>query len=179
MDTLKQTILWDGKWQFRLDQVRLASGHEMELALIEHPGSVVLVPMMGDDVLMVEQFRPVIGRNLLELPAGTLDADEPHIEAAQRELREETGYRADELILLGDMLPSPGTSNEVMKIYLARGLSKDPLPMDEDEEIEIRPMPLNQLVNMALSGELTDAKSVVGVLQTNAYLGTLTADHSP
>ncbi len=170
MDTLQKTVLWDGKWQFRLDRVRLESGYEMDLALIEHPGSVVLVPMVGDDVLMVEQFRPVIGRKLIELPAGTLDADEPHVEAAQRELREETGYRAQTLTLLGDMLPSPGTSNEVMKIYLAQGLSEDPLPMDEDEEIEIRPMPLKMLVEMALQGKLTDAKSVVGVLQANAFL---------
>jgi ADP-ribose pyrophosphatase len=172
MDTLQQTILWDGKWQFRLDKVRLANGYEMDLALIEHPGSVVLVPMIGSDVLMVEQFRPVIGRHLLELPAGTLDGDEPHLDAAQRELREETGYRAETLILLGEMLPSPGTSNEVMKIFLAQGLSKDPLPMDEDEVIAIRPIPLATLVEMALRGELIDAKSVVGVLQADAFLKT-------
>ncbi len=170
MDILQQNVLWDGKWQFRLDKVRLESGHVMDLALIEHPGSVVLVPMLGDNVLMIEQFRPVFGRNLLELPAGTLDGDEPYPEAAQRELREETGYRAESLTLLGEMLPSPGTSNEVMKIFLAQGLSEDPLPMDEDEEIEIRPIPLKELVAMALRGELTDAKSVVGVLQANAFL---------
>ena len=171
MDTLNQTVFWDGKWQFRLDRVRLDSGHEMDLALIDHPGSVVLVPMIGEDVLMIEQFRPVLGKTIIELPAGTRDQrDEPYIEAAQRELREETGYRAESLTLLGEMLPSPGTSNEVMKIFLAQGLVRDPLPMDEDEVIVVRPMPLTKLVNMAIRGELHDAKSVVGVLQASFRL---------
>lgn len=170
MQKIGSTILWQGKWTFRLDHMRLDNGKPFDLALIDHPGSVVLVPLLGAEVLMVEQYRPVIGRTVLELPAGTLDGDEPHLEAAQRELREETGYRAARLTHLGEMLPSPGTTNEVMQIYLAQELIYDPLPMDDDEVISVVAVPLADLVAQALAGELPDAKSVVGALRAHMHL---------
>ena len=170
MQRINSTILYEGKWTFRVDHVVLPSGHEMDLALVDHPGSIVLVPILGNDVLMIKQFRPVLEQTILELPAGTLERGEDPLEGAQRELREETGYRAATLTMLGQMAPSPGATNEIMHILLATGLSEDPLPMDEDEEIELAPMPLETLVDMALTGKIIDAKSIIGILQTAHYL---------
>lgn len=171
MQKTGSTILWQGKWTFRLDHMLLDSGRPFTLALIDHPGSVVLVPLLDDNVLMVSQYRPVIGHTVLELPAGTLDSPaEPFVDAAQRELREETGYRAGRLVHLGEMLPSPGTTNELMQLFLALDLTPDPLPMDEDEIIDLVHVPLAELVAQALGGALPDAKSVVGVLRAQTWL---------
>lgn len=170
MNVLNSKTLYDGKWTFRVDHVQFDNGHEMKLAILDHPGSVVLVPVRGDDVLMIRQFRPVLQQTILELPAGTLELNEDPMEGAQRELREETGYRAGTLTLLSQMAPSPGVTNEIMNIILATDLTEDPLPMDEDEIIELAPMPLSELVDLALQGELLDAKSVIGVLQAKHFL---------
>ena len=174
MQKLNSRILWQGKWTFRVDHVRLDNGYEMNLAVLDHPGSVVLVPILGENVLMISQYRPVLDQTMLELPAGTIEQGEDFLLGAQRELREETGYRAEKLILLSKLAPSPGTSNEIMHILLATGLTEDPLPMDEDEVIELAPMPLSELVELAQSGQLLDGKSVVGVLQAAHFLAMQT-----
>ena len=170
MKRLKSNTLYDGKFIFRVDRIALEDGLEIDLPMVDHPGSVVLVPILEDKVLMIKQFRPVYGDTILELPAGTLEWGEDAMEGAQRELREETGYRAETFTLLSAMLPSVGSSNEVMSILLATGLSWDPLPQDEDERIELAPMGMAKLVELALSGKLIDAKSVVGVLQAQHHL---------
>lgn len=170
MKRLNSHTLYNDKFIFRLDRIQLADGLELDLAMIDHPGSVVLVPMLGDDVLMIKQFRPALEQTILELPAGTLEWGEDAMAGAQRELREETGYRAEMFTLLSNMAPAVGSSNEVMSILLATGLTWDPLPQDEDERIELAPTPLDKLVELALRGQLLDGKSVVGVLQAQHYL---------
>ncbi len=170
MQRLESQILYDGKWRFCVDKVILPSGLGMEMAYVDHPGSIVLVPILDEKILMIEQFRPVLDQTILELPAGTLEVGENRLLGAQRELREETGYRAATLTPLGTMLPSPGATNEVMHILLASDLTWDPLPMDEDESIQLRPLALAELLPMALTGEIPDAKSVVGILRANHYL---------
>ncbi len=119
---------------------------------------------------MIRQYRRAIDEYLLELPAGTREWDEDWLACAQRELREETGYRADKIILIGEFWPSPGLSNELMRLCLATGLHPDPLPGDVDEEIEVQPMPLDKLVDMAKNGQILDAKSIVGLLKAADYL---------
>jgi ADP-ribose pyrophosphatase len=163
--------LWQGNsWQLVSRQIELDSGNTVEKAYIDHPGAVVLVPMLGDKVLMLRQYRIPLDRVILELPAGTRDPQEDWVVCAQRELREETGYRAEQLVNLGEMWSAPGVSNERMAIFLADGLSPAPLPQDEDEMIEVVAMPLAELVEMALSGVLDDAKSVVGVLWAERFV---------
>ncbi len=170
MKRINSQILFDGKWRFCVDEVILPFGLAMNMAYVDHPGSIVLVPIMDDQIIMIEQFRPVIERTILELPAGTLEAGEDMLVGAQRELQEETGFRAAELTVLGQMLPSPGVTNEVMHIILATGLEPDPLPMDEDEVIVTKPLHLPTMVERALAGKIEDGKSVVGILQANHYL---------
>lgn len=170
-------IVWQGKWRLRVDSFRLADGQLYERGVIDHPGAVVLVPLLpgdgahGPQVLMLHQYRPALERTILELPAGTREGDEPWLACAQRELREETGQRAASFTALGEVWAAPGLSNERMALFLAEGLSADPLPMDVDEQIAVEAHPLVELAAMALDGRLDDAKSVVGILRAARHLG--------
>jgi ADP-ribose pyrophosphatase len=150
--------------------VRLADGTAVERAYIEHPGAVVLVPLLGENVLMLRQYRPSLQQTILELPAGTRGWDEPWPDCAQRELREETGYQASDLIDLGVVWAAPGVSDEQMALYLATGLTPAPLPADPDEELVVVAMPLEELAVMALDGRLQDAKSIIAILRAAVYL---------
>jgi ADP-ribose pyrophosphatase len=177
--SLKSRIAWQGRsWRLRVDSILLPDGSAVEKGIIDHPGSVVIVPLQESDkgleVLMLRQFRLALDNSILELPAGTRDWEEDWLACAQRELREETGFRAGYFADLGSYWPAPGLSNELMNIYLATSLQADPLTKDGDEIIEVEPIPLNKLVGMALDGRLQDAKSVVGILRTNKYLHDLT-----
>lgn len=166
-----ERVVWDsGSWRFRVQTVERADGRTWERGLIAHPGSVVILPLDGDDVLLLRQYRPALEKDIWELPAGTRGWDEDWERCAQRELREETGHRAATLIHLGHIWPAPGHTDETMAIYLAQGLSEDPLPMDEDEEITVTRRPLAALVAEARDGRLQDAKSVVAILRAAAHL---------
>lgn len=173
---LKQSqIAWKGSsWRLRVDTLTTPDGTELDKGFIEHPGAVVLIPIqetaVSREVLMISQYRRAINETILELPAGTREWDEDWLDCAQRELREETGFRADKIILIGEFWPSPGVSSELMRLCLATGLHPDPLPSDVDEEIEVRPMPLADLVDMAKNGQILDAKSIVGLLKAADYL---------
>ncbi len=175
MNRLQSRIVWEGKWRLRVDSFRLPDGRLYERGHIEHPGAVVLAPIVPGDaglaVLMLRQYRPALERTILELPAGTREPDEPWLLCAQRELREETGRRAQTFTPLGEVWAAPGLSNERMALFLAEGLSDDPLPMDVDEEIAVEVWPLAELAAMALDGQLDDAKSVAGILRAARRLG--------
>lgn len=183
MKVKKSNFAWEGSsWRLRVDTLVAPNGTEIEKGFIEHPGAVVLIPVreIADsadtniidslEIVMINQYRRAINEYLLELPAGTREWDEDWLECAQRELREETGFRADKIVLIGEFWPSPGMSSELMRLCLATGLHPDPLPGDVDEEIEIKPMPLDVLVDMAKNGQILDAKSIVGLLKAADYL---------
>jgi ADP-ribose pyrophosphatase len=155
-------IIWQQGDKWRLER-------EGDTAWVTHPGAVVLVALLGDQLLLIEQYRRALKQTILEVPAGTRGWDEPWLACAQRELREETGYRAGKLVEMGEIWPAPGISDELMKLYLATDLTHDPLPQDDDEEIEIRPIPFTNALDMALSGKLHDAKTIVALLWANRY----------
>jgi ADP-ribose pyrophosphatase len=155
--------------------LRREDGRYAEKGIIEHPGAVVLIPLRDDGtVLMLRQYRLALDETILELPAGTRGWEEAWLACAQRELREETGFRAASLTPLGSIWPAPGYSDEQLRFFLARELSRDPLQPDFDEIIDLEPLPLSRLETMAQSGQLHDAKSIVGILRAAAYL----RDHS-
>jgi ADP-ribose diphosphatase len=169
-------VQWQGSsWQLRVVEQSLADGSTVERGLIDHPGSVLIVPLDGEQVLMLSQYRVSLDEWILELPAGTRETQESWLACAKRELREETGFSAQQWTELGQVWPAPGLTNELMAIYLAQDLSPAPLDGDADEEIEVRPMALMELTRMALDGQLRDAKSVVGILRVAAYLDQLVA----
>lgn len=159
--------------EFRVDTIELPDGTRSTRDVAGHPGGVGMVAIDPEDrVLLVRQWRHAVGRALLEIPAGTLDRhpdgsiEDPAL-AAARELEEETGYRAGRWRYLGSFFTAPGFTEEQMHLYLATELSpahKDRLGPDEDERLELEPVPLAEAIAMARRGQLRDAKSIVGLL---------------
>ncbi len=168
-------IQWHGPtWRLRVYELQQTAAATVQKGVIEHPGAVILIPVTAaGEVLMLRQYRLSLQRTILELPAGTRGWQEPWLACAQRELREETGYRAQIFTELGDAWPAPGYSDELMRFYMAQELSLAPLPPDADEQIAVQPMPLPALLAMALDGRLQDAKSIVGLLRLAAKTGAL------
>jgi ADP-ribose pyrophosphatase len=144
---------------------RCGDGEVRLREVIEHPGSVVILPLTASGgVCLVEVVRTAVGATLLELPAGTLDRPEPPIAAAARELAEETGYRAGRITPLGGFWMSPGVLRERMHLFLAEDLVAGPQALEPGEEIRTREVPWADAVAMCLDGRIEDAKSVAGVL---------------
>ena len=165
-------IKWQGSsWRLRVVEIKLPDGTILEKGVVDHPGSVLIVPMMGEQVLMLRQYRLSLAQWIMELPAGTREDGEDWLTCARRELREETGYQAESWQPLGQVWPAPGLTNELMAVYLATDLTEAPLQRDPDEEIEVRPYPIDELAAMALDGRMQDAKSVVGILRAAGVLG--------
>lgn len=165
-------IIWEGSsWRLREERVLLPNGALYAKGIVDHPGSVALVPYKDGRIFMIQQFRLALKQTILELPAGTRGWDEAWLECAQRELQEEIGYQAESFTPLGRLWPSPGMSNEEMVIFLATGLSPAPLPPDLDEQIEVTPMALTELLPMVKDGRIQDAKTIIGVLRAAAELG--------
>lgn len=132
---------------------------------VAHPGSVVILPVFEDGrVCLIKNWRYSAGTMLWELPAGTLEVDEPTLPAARRELQEETGYQAGRWRLLSEFWVSPGVYGEKMWLYLAGELTAGPQRLDETEQIEVAPVEWETAIQMALQGTIQDAKTILGLL---------------
>jgi ADP-ribose pyrophosphatase len=151
--------------------VTLPNGESAKRELVRHPGAVAIVPLIGEDVLLVRQFRIAAGQVMLEIPAGTLDEGEEPLVCAERELQEETGYRPGTLEKLGGIYVAPGYTTEFIHLFVARDLSESRLDMDEDEFIELVRVPLREALNMLDTGEIIDGKSAAGLLMVARRLG--------
>ena len=155
------------------DTVKLPNGGEAVREVIRHIGAVCVIPVLENgDVVMERQFRYPLDRVILEIPAGKLDAaDEDRFSAIQRELREETGYTADEWTVLGDFHPAPAYSDEYITMYMARKLRRGNRHLDEDEFLDVCTVPLKDLVEDVMAGKISDAKTQVCVLKAARLLG--------
>ena len=150
----------------RLDTLRTPDGHTFRREMIYHPGAVCMVPIDSDGrLLLVEQYRHGARTRLLEIPAGTLEPGEDPGETAARELREEVGMRADRVESLGGFWIAPSYATEYLHLYLCRELTPDPLPGDEDEDIEVVRLTPDEAVAAIDSGRIIDAKSIAGILR--------------
>ncbi len=146
--------------------VSLPDGREASRDIVLHPGASVVVPINENgELYMVRQFRKPLDITTLELPAGKLDyVGEDPKECAQRELIEETGLRAKSIKHLISMHTTPGFSNEVIHMYCATGLEQGESDADDDEFLSVERFHVSKLVEMVLNHEITDAKTIIGVL---------------
>jgi ADP-ribose diphosphatase len=171
--TLASEPVFDGKLlHVRRDRVRLPDGSEAVREHIIHPGAVMMIAVLDNGSLVFErQFRYPLHRVLFELPAGKIDAGEDPLATAQRELLEETGYTASSWTRLGCIHPVISYSNEQIDIYLARGLTQLERKLDHGEFLDVIELPLAAALEMIRTGEITDAKTVSGLLWAERVLG--------
>ena len=162
--------IYEGKvLNLRVDEVEIENGNTATREVVEHPGAAAIVPILDGEVILVRQYRYPIGSDLLEIPAGTLKANENPEDCAVRELEEETGYRCKMITKMTECFVAPGYSTEKIHIYLAKGLTKTQTKMDEDESINLERYPFSEALEKIRTGEIRDAKSIVG-LQAAARL---------
>ena len=160
--------IYDGNvLHVREDMVELPNKNLASRELIRHIGAVCIIPVTDDGKVIVErQFRYPVNRVILEIPAGKLDsADEDRLEAAKRELREETGMTAEKWTDIGEYLPAPAYSDERITMYLATGLHSGEQDLDDDEFLEVFRVPLKELVDDVMAGKILDGKTQIAVLK--------------
>lgn len=154
------------------DTVRLPDGGTATREFIQHPGAVVVVGLLDDGQLVLErQYRHPVGRVMIELPAGKLDAGEGGLACARRELLEETGYLAREWAYAGQMHPCIGYSDEFIEIWFARGLSQQQRRLDEGEFLDVITATPQQLLQWCRDGQVTDGKTLSALLWVQNVLG--------
>ena len=142
----------------------LPNGDKVLLQMVKHPGAVLIVPFLSSNkIIMMRQFRAVLGKYLYELPAGTIDKGEKIDVCAYRELLEETGYRAKELKRLGKIFPVPGYSTEIIYIFRADKLMKEKTNREADEVIETFMINKSQVRQLFKQGKIHDAKTICGL----------------
>ncbi len=170
---LDSKLIYDGKVvHLYVDRIALPNGAEGVREYVKHIGAVAVLPLTDEEeVICVRQYRYAHRVVMTEIPAGKLDSsDEDHVEAALRELREETGAVCEKLTYLGLFRSTPAILDEKIDLYLAEGLTFGECDPDDDEFLEIVRVPLSELVDRVLAGEITDGKTQVAILKTAEIL---------
>ena len=164
---LSSKEIYNGRvFKVTCDNVELSDGYKSEREIVHHSGGVVIVAEKGNNILFVKQYRYATKEVLYELPAGKLDSkDEDPNSAVRRELREETGLSCKKLTYIGQMYGSPAILDEVIHMYIAEDLTKGECDFDEDEIIETVYIPLDEMFDMIMRGEIRDSKTQIAVLK--------------
>ena len=176
MEYFEKQIRSDEKYRgiivrVRLDEAELHTGKHVKREVVEHPGGVTVLPVDSDgNCYLVRQFRYPFGKMLLEAPAGKLEKGEDPLVCGIRELSEETGFTAEEMVDLGRCFTSPGFSTEVLHIYLALGLHAGQSHPDQDEYLNVEKIPLKELSERVMQNEIDDGKTIVAILKAEKYL---------
>ena len=152
----------------KVDKVEMPDGSTSTRELVEHPGGVGIVALTGnDEIILVKQYRKPLDKVIYEIPAGKLDPGEHHRTCGIRELEEETGLSANVFEYMGFIYPSPGFTDEVTHVYLAKELTQGETHPDDDEFLDVEKVPFERALKMVIDGEINDAKSVFGILKYN------------
>lgn len=164
-DTISSEIVYDGPiFKVRKHKVHSIAGESVR-DVVEHSGGAVMVAVTDDGkILMEEQFRKPLEKVILELPAGKIDPNEDPLVTATRELAEETGYRAETIKHLTSYTPTCGYSNEVLHVYIMRGLTPGETDLDPTECVDVVEYDADTLIEMIMNKEITDGKTIIGIL---------------
>jgi len=165
MEQKPEVLLTTSKFRVVRETIPAPSGKTKTREIVRHPGACVIVPLLDDGrVCLIRNWRVAVNQTLIELPAGTLEPPEPPQVTAERELIEETGYRAKKFEFLHAFFLSPGILDEKMHLYLATGLTAGETAREEGEEIENWLVPFDEAIAMIFRREIQDAKTIVGLL---------------
>lgn len=170
--TVSTKHVYKGKF-ISLDSVEvvLPDGNRSTRDIVLHPGASVVVPVSGDnEIYMVRQYRKPIEKVTLELPAGKLDEGEDPKVCAERELKEETGIKAEKIEHMISIHSTPGFSTEVLHMYIATGLTEGVANSDEDEFVSCEKYKIDELVGMIMKNEISDAKTIIGILMADRII---------
>ena len=170
--TLSSQLIYDGRAvKLRIDTVRMPSGRETTREIVEHSDCVAIVVIdANDNVLLVNQFRKSVEKELLEIPAGGIEAGEDPAVTVRREMQEETGYLPRKVERLGGFYSSPGFCSEYLYLYLATDLIPSQLYAEDTESIKLTRVPISQIPSLITSGKICDAKSIAGLLIYSSLL---------
>jgi len=147
----------------------MPSGRKTTREIVEHDDCIAVVALNDDNVLLVNQYRKAIDKELLEIPAGGIEPGEDPVAAVQREMREETGYLPRKIERLGGFYSTPGYCTEYLYLYLATNLTPSPLEAEDTENISVVWVPLSEIPSLITSGKICDAKSIVGLFTFLEY----------
>ena len=164
--TLSSQLIYDGRAvRLRVDMVRVPGGGETTREIVEHSDCVAVIALDAEDnVLLVNQFRKPVEKELLEIPAGGIEPGEDAVATVRRELREEIGYLPRKVERLGGFYSTPGYCTEYLHLYLATDLVPSPLNAEDTDSISVVRVPVSQLRGMIAAGDICDAKSIAGLL---------------
>jgi ADP-ribose pyrophosphatase len=170
--TLKSETVYEGLiFNITHDTVLLENEKTAFRDVLWHHGGVCVIPVTDDnEIYLVKQFRYPFSAALLEVPAGKLEKGESHEVCGRRELLEETGFTCEELIYLGEMLPTPAYNSEITHMYLAKGLKFTKQSLDEDEFLDVEKMPLSEAVELVMNGKIRDGKTQIAILKAQYLL---------
>ncbi len=165
--TLTSEKLFEGKIiDLRIETVEMPDGKTAYRELVDHPGEVGILALTKDrKIPMVKQYRKPIERAIWEIPAGKLEQGEDPMKCGIRELEEETGYKAEEIVPLGFLYPSPGFANEITYVFFAKGLTRGEVHPDEDEFLDVEEFTVDEVRAKIMNNEINDAKTLVAFLK--------------
>jgi ADP-ribose pyrophosphatase len=165
--SIDKRLIYDGR-KLRLELHSLEddeTGRRHQAEVVVHPGGVVILPMLDDEtVVLIRNRRHTIGQTLIELPAGTLEKGEDPMNAAGRELQEETGYLAGRMKIIGNFYSCPGVSTERMYAFAAFALQRTRMALEQGEEIEVQETPIDDAIEWTRTGQIIDAKTIATLL---------------
>ncbi|MFF2482087.1 NUDIX domain-containing protein [Paenibacillus sp. NPDC058071] len=172
-ETVSTQPIFEGKViTLQVDTVSLPNGKTATREIVKHPGAAAVMALKDGKLLVVEQFRKPLEKFQVEIPAGKLDPGEDPMEAAARELEEETGYRAEHLRLVSAFFTSPGFADEKLYLYFAESVLPGRSNPDEDEYLEVEAITLEQAERYIEEGRISDAKTVLAVYAWKLYAAT-------